>query len=101
MPRRTSEPMTVTVPTAQKAFIEDRIRAGRFGSASEVVRAGLRALEREEAHLDDWMREKVREALDDPRPLIPADEVFANLRARHAAAVAQEEDAKRQEGEGR
>ena len=85
MARRASEPLTVTLPTAQKAFVEERIRLGRFASASEVVRAGLRALEREEAHLDDWMREKVLEALNDPRPFIPAEDVFAELRARNAA----------------
>lgn len=85
MARRNSEPLTVTLPTAQKAFVDERIRAGRFASASEVVRAGLRALEREEAHLDGWMQAKIDEALNDPGPMIPADDVFAELRARNAA----------------
>src|SRR5215218_976386 len=82
MPRRNAEPMTVTLPTAQKAFVEERVRAGRFASASEVVRAGLRALEREEAHLDEWMREQVLEALNHPRPSIPAEDVLERLNAR-------------------
>lgn len=86
MPRRSSEPLTVTLPTAQKAFVEERIRLGRFASASEVIRAGLRALEREEAHLDEWMREKVREALNDPRPFVPAEDVLERLNARIARA---------------
>jgi antitoxin ParD1/3/4 len=29
-------------------FVHSRIRAGRYGNASEVVRAGLRSLERDE-----------------------------------------------------
>ena len=95
MVRRTSLPMTVTLPGGQKAFVEDRIRAGRFASASEVVRAGLRALEREEAHLDDWMREKIRVALEDPRPSVPGEEVLTRLNAQIALAKGEED------GEGR
>jgi antitoxin ParD1/3/4 len=63
---------------------EARVQSGAYASVSEVIRAGLRALDREEAALDEVLREKVREALDDPRPSIPADQVFAELRAHHA-----------------
>jgi antitoxin ParD1/3/4 len=86
MARRTTSPISGTLPSGQKAFVEDRVRTGRFASASEVVREGLRALEREEAHLDSWMREKIRAARDDPRPSVPADEVLARLNARIATA---------------
>ena len=33
---------------------------------------------------DDVMRRKIRESLEDPRPSIPAEEVFEGLRRRHA-----------------
>jgi antitoxin ParD1/3/4 len=66
--------------------VDERIRIGRYASASEVVRAGLRALEREEEHLDEWMREKIRAALADPRPSAPAEDVLAHLNARIARA---------------
>jgi hypothetical protein len=35
----------------------------------------------EEAAYDEWFRKKVEEALADPRPLVPHDEVMAEMRA--------------------
>lgn len=42
------------------------------------------AIDRETSDFDELLRRKVQEALDDPRPTIPAEEVFAKLRAHHA-----------------
>ncbi|MGU3326453.1 type II toxin-antitoxin system ParD family antitoxin [Methylobacterium mesophilicum] len=80
---RASKPVTVTLGELQED-VDARVTSGRYASVSEVLRAGLRALDREEAALDAVLRQKVQEALDDPRPAIPADEVFAELRAHHA-----------------
>ena len=66
---------------------EARVRSGEFGSLSEVVRAGLLALDREEEKREEAMRRAIGEALKDPRPSIPAEEVFTELRNRHAARV--------------
>lgn len=42
------------------AFIEEQVAEGRYGSASDVVRASLRLLEEREAHLAE-----LRAALDE------------------------------------
>lgn len=80
---RTSKPISVTLGEMQER-VEARVRSGAYSSTSDVLRAGLRALEREEAAIDAVLRHKVQQALDDPRASIPADQVFAELRAHHA-----------------
>jgi antitoxin ParD1/3/4 len=79
---RSSKPITVTLGRLQER-VEQRVASGAYESTSEVLRAALRALDREEAMLDEALRHKVRESLDDPRPGVPADQVFARLRAGH------------------
>lgn len=79
---RSSKPITVTLGK-QQLSVDMRLRSGAYGSASEVIRAAVRALDREEAALNELMREKIRAALDDPRPDVPAKDVFAPPRAHH------------------
>jgi antitoxin ParD1/3/4 len=79
---RTSKPISITLGEMQNR-VDARVQSGAYASVSEVVRAGLRALDREEAAVDSLLRAKVLEALDDPRPSIRADQVFAELRAHH------------------
>jgi antitoxin ParD1/3/4 len=54
------------------------------------MRAAVRALEREEVAVTDWLRQRVDEAFADPRPNVPAREVFKRLRERHAEDVTAE-----------
>jgi antitoxin ParD1/3/4 len=83
MPNRATKPVTVTLgPLTEMA--QGHVASGRYASVSEVVRAGLRALEREEAALDAILKAKVEAALADPAPSIPQTEVFDALRAAHA-----------------
>ena len=83
---RTSKPISVTLGDMQER-VDARVRSGRYASVSEVMRAALRALDREEEALDEWLRAKVQAALADPRPSIPAEDVFARLEARYADDV--------------
>jgi antitoxin ParD1/3/4 len=43
--------MNVSVGPRWEAFVETAVKAGRYGSASEVVREGLRLVEEREAKL--------------------------------------------------
>ncbi len=83
---RTSRPVTVTLGDLH-ARVTSRVRSGAYASASEVIRAALRALDREEAAVNDWLRQRVDEALANPRPDRPAREVFKRLRQHHAKLV--------------
>jgi antitoxin ParD1/3/4 len=83
---RTSKPITVTLGK-QQSSVDRRLASGNYDSASEVVRAAIRALDREEAVIDQVMREQIRASLADPRPDIPAEEVFARLRAHRLEQV--------------
>ena len=79
---------TVSLPEEHAAYIDQMVASGAFASASEVVRAGLRALQEREAAVDRWLREEVAPVYDamqaDPNRGIPASQVFDELRKRHA-----------------
>nr|WP_250811154.1 type II toxin-antitoxin system ParD family antitoxin [Neorhizobium tomejilense] len=81
---RTNKSITLTLGKQQQV-LDAMVESGDYDSASEAVRAALRALEREREALDEIMRLKVQEAMDDPRPSIPAAKVFAELREFHAS----------------
>ena len=83
---RTSKPISVTLGRQQSA-VDRRIKSGEYDNASEVLRHALRALDREEAALNDVLRDKIKAAMADSRPSAPASDVFKRLRAHHAKMV--------------
>jgi antitoxin ParD1/3/4 len=82
MAARANKPISVTLgPFAEK--VERRVRDGEYASASEVIRDGLRALDREDELFDEILRLKVQEALADTRPPLTSEQVYERLRKRH------------------
>lgn len=86
MPTISCEKRTVSLPVKQGRFIDKLVESGAYASASEVVRAGLRALEERDQAVERWLRSEVVQAYDeleaDPGSAITAEQVFAELRAR-------------------
>jgi antitoxin ParD1/3/4 len=83
-----AEKRTVSLPTEQASYIDSLVASGAYASASEVVRAGLRALQERDAAVERWLRQEVIPVYDameaDPARGIPAEQVVASLRKRHA-----------------
>ncbi|MCC6467975.1 MAG: type II toxin-antitoxin system ParD family antitoxin [Alphaproteobacteria bacterium] len=83
---RTSRPVTVTLGDLQNR-VDERVKSGAYASVSEVMRAAIRALDREEAAMGDWLKRSVDEALADPRPDVSLDDAFRRVRRHHARRV--------------
>lgn len=52
-----STQVTVTLPPELEAFIEERVAAGRFATAGDAVREGLRLLEEREQEREAVLNE--------------------------------------------
>lgn len=85
------EKRTISLPAEHAEFIDAKVASGDYASASEVVRAGLRALQERDAAIEKWLREEVAPAYDayrkDPSRAVPIDEAFDAIRAHHAARI--------------
>lgn len=86
-----AEKRTFSLPSEQAGYIDMLVASGTYASGSEVVRAGLRALQERDAAVEKWLRKEVLTVCDsmqsNPGRAIPAEQVFATIRARHADRV--------------
>jgi antitoxin ParD1/3/4 len=82
-----SEKRTVSLPIEQAEYIDTLVSSGAYASASEVVRAGLRALQERDAAVERWLREEVAPVYDamqaDPGRGIALQQVFDEIRTQH------------------
>jgi antitoxin ParD1/3/4 len=81
--------MNVSLTPELEKLVETRVRSGRYQSASEVIRAGLRLLEDQElmreAQLGE-VRRKIKTGLDelDRGEGLPGEQVYAEMKRRSA-----------------
>ncbi len=78
---------TFDLPLEQASYIDSLVESGAYASQDEVVLAGLEALQDRDEGIDRWLREEVAPAYDaaqaDRTRIIPADQVLAEIEARH------------------
>ena len=77
--------MNVSPGQRWEHFVESAVRSGRFGSASEVVREGLRLVEEREARLQA-LRETLNASIAEGNPGTD-DDLDASLNAKEAELV--------------
>ncbi len=50
---------TISLPSEHSNYIDKQVASGKYASASEVVRAGLRALQERDEVIEEWILREV------------------------------------------
>jgi antitoxin ParD1/3/4 len=83
-----AEKRTFSLPREQADYIDNLVASGSYATSSEVIRAGLRALQERDVAIERWLREEVVPVAlatrRDPTRAISADRVFGEIRELHA-----------------
>lgn len=87
---RTTQQLSITLPNEMVSMAQRKVDAGEYASISEVVRDGLRAMQRQDAVIERWLRDEVvpsyERYLNNPETGVPIDDVLPRIKARYAAA---------------
>ncbi len=81
-----AEKISITLTPEMNRLIKQRVEAGQFASSSELIREALRVWQKQEDEHQERLasiRARIQRSIDDPRPSIPAEEVFDRLKKMH------------------
>ncbi len=82
-----SHKRTFSLPGEQAQYIDNLVASGTYATSSEVIRAGLRALQERDAAVERWLREEVLPVATamqaNPDRAVSADRVFGEIRDIH------------------
>lgn len=79
-----AEKLSVTVTPAMASMIREKVEDGSYGTASEVIRAALRALQRDDEEHAERMasiRARIKASIEDDKPPVPLDEAIVRVKA--------------------
>jgi putative addiction module CopG family antidote len=83
---RSTQQFSVTLSHELAKLVRNKVESGEYASESEVIREGLRALQRHERALEDWLREEVATTYDAMKADPTRVRSTAQVRARLASA---------------
>ena len=78
--------ISITITPAMKRVLDERVASGQFASANELMREAFRTWQRQQDEHEELLasiRARIQKSIDDPRPSIPAEEVFDRLKKMH------------------
>jgi antitoxin ParD1/3/4 len=80
----TTQTYSITLPLDMAAVVEEKIKEGRYASASDV----MRALVERDAAIEQWLHQEVvaghQEYLADTSKAIPAEAILSRIKLRRA-----------------
>jgi putative addiction module CopG family antidote len=83
---RSTQQFSVTLSNELAEMVRGKVQSGEYASESEVIREGLRALQRQQRALEDWLREEVAATYDAMKADPSRARTISQVRARLASA---------------
>jgi len=82
---RSTTQLSITLPNEMAEMVKSKVESGEYASESEVIRDGLRAMQKQDRALEDWLTNEVAATYDavkaDTSTLRTGEQVLESLAA--------------------